>query len=112
MNEKIKQKAQELYPIESHASEYVAFLRGAESAQRDWVEIKRDKSGFYDGDISDLYEYTPFIVRECEWDGDYYSECFDIVTPDMFSEWAGDLDLHPKYTHILPNVPLINDEQW
>ena len=29
MNEKIKQKAQELYPPTTRASEYVAFLRGA-----------------------------------------------------------------------------------
>lgn len=110
MNEKIKSKAQELYPIESKAECHVAFIQGAELIHKGWIKIKRDKDGFYDGDISDLYEYTPFIVRE--WDGDYYSECFDIVTPDMFSEWAGDIDLHPKYTHILPNVPLINDEQW
>lgn len=32
MNENIKQKAQELYPIESHANEHTAFLQGAEFA--------------------------------------------------------------------------------
>lgn len=29
MNETIKAKAQELYPIESHANEHTAFLQGA-----------------------------------------------------------------------------------
>ena len=29
MNEKIKSKAQELYPIESHANEHTAYLQGA-----------------------------------------------------------------------------------
>lgn len=29
MNESIKQKAQELYPIESHANEHTAYLQGA-----------------------------------------------------------------------------------
>lgn len=33
MNEKIKAKAQALYPPEEKASEYVAFLRGAEFPQ-------------------------------------------------------------------------------
>lgn len=43
MNETIKTKAQELYPIESHANEHTAFLQGARFLQE---EIDRDIHGF------------------------------------------------------------------
>ena len=38
MNEKIKSKAQELYPPEEKASEYVSFLRGAKLADKTMIE--------------------------------------------------------------------------
>ena len=38
MNEKIKAKAQALYPPQEKASEYVAFLRGAKLADKTIVE--------------------------------------------------------------------------
>ena len=38
MNEKIKNKAQELYPPEEKASEYVAFLRVARIADKTMIE--------------------------------------------------------------------------
>ena len=38
MNEKIKSKAQELYPIESHANEHTALLQGAKWADKARVE--------------------------------------------------------------------------
>lgn len=34
---------------------------------------------------------------------------FGCKRKDSFSDWAGDIDRHPKYTHILPNVPQIED---
>lgn len=74
-----------------------------------WIEIKRDKDGFYDGDVIDLYEFAPFIIREKTDFGDCYDEKFSFVDKDSFIEWAGDIDTHPEYTHILPNVPLINE---
>lgn len=74
-----------------------------------WIKIKRDKDGFYDGDVYDLYIYAPFIIREKTDFGDWYEEQFSLVEKDSFSDWAGDIDRHSKYTHILPNVPLIND---
>ena len=43
MNEKIQSKAQELYPIESHANENTAFLQGARFLQE---EIDRSIHGF------------------------------------------------------------------
>lgn len=111
MNEKIKSKAQELYPIESHANEHTAFLQGAELAHKGWIKIKRDKDGFYDGDVSDLFAYTPFIVRKCIKYEDYCDEFFNFVDADNFYGWAGDIDTHPTYTHLLPYVSTINDEQ-
>lgn len=111
MNEKIKSKAQELYPIESHANEHTAFLQGAELVHKGWIKIKRDKDGFYDGDVSDLFAYTPFIVRKHIKYEDYYDEFFYFVDADNFCEWAGDIDTHPTYTHLLPYVPTINDEE-
>lgn len=38
MNETIKTKAQELYPIESHANEHTAFLQGAKCADKTMLE--------------------------------------------------------------------------
>lgn len=111
MKAKIKTKAQELYPIESHANEHAAFLQGAELANKGWIKIKRDKDGFYDGDVSDLFAYTPFIVRKLIEDGDCYDEFFYFVDADSFYDWAGDIDTHPTYTHLLPYVPLIENEQ-
>lgn len=43
MNEKIKAKAQELYPPQEKASEYVAFLRGAMYVLSKPFIAKRDK---------------------------------------------------------------------
>lgn len=40
MNEKIKSKAQELYPIESHANEHTAFLQGANLIIKLWTGRK------------------------------------------------------------------------
>lgn len=111
MNETIKTKAQELYPIESHANEHTAFLQGADLANKGWVKVKRDKDGFYDGDVSDLFVYTPFILRKIIKGEDWCDEFFYLVDAENFGEWAGDIDLHPTYTHLLPYVPLINDEQ-
>lgn len=111
MNETIKEKAQELYPIESKAECHVAFIQGAELANKGWIKIKRDKDGFYDGDVSDLFAYTPFIVRKLIKDGDYYDEFFNFVDADNLYGWAGDIDTHPTYTHLLPYVPLIENEQ-
>ena len=111
MNEKIKQQAQELYPPQEKASEYVAFLRGAEFPQKGWIEIKRDKDGFCVGEVSDLYAYTPFILRECINAEDLYDEFFYLIDADNFAEWAGDIDTHPTYTHLLPNVPMLKDKE-
>ena len=111
MNEKIKAKAQALYPIESHANEHTAFLQGAEFIHPLWIKIKRDKDGFYDGDVSDLFAYTPFIVRKHIKYEDYYDEFFYFVDADNFCEWAGDIDTHPTYTHLLPNVPMLKDKE-
>lgn len=111
MNETIKTKAQELYPIESKAECHVAFIQGAELANKGWIKIKRDKDGFYDGDVSDLFAYTPFLIRKLIKDGDFYDEFFYFVDADSFYDWAGDIDTHPTYTHLLPYVPAINDEQ-
>ena len=38
MNEKIKSKAQEMYPIESHANEHTAFLQGAKGADKTMID--------------------------------------------------------------------------
>jgi hypothetical protein len=111
MNETIKEKAQTMYPIESKAECHVAFLQGAELVHKGWIKIKRDKDGFYDGDVSDLFAYTPFIVRKCIKYEDCYDEFFNFVDADNFYEWAGDIGTHPTYTHLLPYVPEINDEQ-
>ena len=111
MNESIKQKAQELYPVESKAECYTAFMQGAELVHKGWIKIKRNKDGFYDGDVSDLFAYTPFIIRKLIKDGGYYDEFFDFVDADSFCGWAGDIDMHPTYTHLLPYVPLIKEEQ-
>lgn len=111
MNTNIKQKAEELYPIESHANEHTAFLQGVELTHKGWIKIKRDKDGFYDGDVSVLFDYTPFLIRELIKDGDLYDEFFYFVDVDNFYELAGDIDTHPTYTHLLPYVPAINDEQ-
>ena len=69
-----------------------------------WIKIERDRCGFYNGDISDLFKYVPFIVRVYT---KRFGEYFYMVTEDNFGEWSGDLDAKPKYTHILPNVPKI-----
>ncbi len=44
MNEKIKAKAQELYPIESHANEHAAFWRGARMVVDQLMELPIDKA--------------------------------------------------------------------
>ena len=31
---------------------------------KDWIKIPRNKDGFYNGDVSELFEYVPFILRE------------------------------------------------
>lgn len=38
MDKRIKAKAQELYPIESHANEHTAFLQGAKRADKTMIE--------------------------------------------------------------------------
>lgn len=38
MNDKIKEKAQELYPISENAECYTAFLQGASVAQQELIE--------------------------------------------------------------------------
>ena len=43
MNEKIKSKAQELYPVESRANEHTAFLQGAEFVLSKPFIVKRNK---------------------------------------------------------------------
>ena len=50
MNEKIKQQAQELYPPEEKASEYVAFLRGARMVIEPLMKLPIDKAPFKVGD--------------------------------------------------------------
>lgn len=44
MNEKIKQQAQELYPPEEKASEYVALLRGARMVVEQLMKLPIDKA--------------------------------------------------------------------
>lgn len=79
------------------------------TGQKEWIKIPRDKDGFYKGNVYDLYTYAPFIIREKTDFGDWYEESFSFVDKNGFSDWAGDIDRHPKYTHILPNVPRINE---
>lgn len=69
-----------------------------------WIKIERDRCGFFNGDVIDLFKYVPFIIREYT---ERFGEYFYMVTKDNFYEWSGDIDSKPKYTHILPNVPLI-----
>lgn len=38
MDKRIKAKAQELYPIESHANEHTAFLQGAKCTDKTMIE--------------------------------------------------------------------------
>ncbi len=64
MNEKIKAKAQSLYPIESHANEHTAFLQGAKKADKTRVEkacewIKNNKH---------LYKELSFGSLSTDWD--------------------------------------------
>lgn len=70
----------------------------------EWIKIERDRCGFLIGDVTDLCKYMPFIVREYT---PRFGEYFYMVDEDNFGEWSGDLDTRSKYTHILPNVPLI-----
>ena len=44
MNEKIKAKAQALYPPQEKASEYVAFLRGARRVVEQLMKLPMDKA--------------------------------------------------------------------
>lgn len=71
-----------------------------------WKKLKRDKSGFLTCDVSDLYDYTPFLLLEdCSMFG--MDDQVYIVTQEGFYEWAVDIDTKPKFTHIMPNVELI-----
>ena len=75
--------------------------------KREWIKIQRDKDGFYNGDVSELYQYVPFLLREYT---EEYGEWFYMVDNEDFYEWAGDIDTKPKYTHILPHIPLIKED--
>lgn len=73
---------------------------------KEWIRIPRDKDGFYNGIVTDLDCYLPFIIRDYT---DAYGEFYFLVNEDNFSEWAGDIDTKPQYSHLLPNVPLIKE---
>lgn len=73
---------------------------------KEWIKIPRDKYGFYNGNVSDLYDYCPFIIREYT---EEYGEWLHLVDIDNFTEWSGDIDTKPSHTHLLPNVPRIKD---
>lgn len=71
---------------------------------KEWIKIPRDKDGFYKGDVSELFDYVPFILREYT---EEYGEFLYFVDIDDFSAFAGDIDTKPSNTHILPCVPRI-----
>ena len=78
MNETIKTKAQELYPIESHANEHTAFLQGAElnSKTMDWKKIQKDENGYItEAQEVAMAENVPFIVFNDKWH--YYKCAYD-----------------------------------
>lgn len=75
----------------------------------EWIKLERDKCGLLKGDVTTLYKYVPFMIREYIPHGDWFEENFYLVNEDIFLDWTNDLDTKPQYTHLLPNVPLIKD---
>ena len=65
MNEKIKQKAQELYPIESKANEHTAFLQGQNFAISKLEEFISDKRKMF-GLIGHKEEFINCFKRYVE----------------------------------------------
>ena len=83
------------------------FIKQFKKAMKDWIKIPRNKDGFYNGDVSELFEYVPFILREYT---EEYGEWLYFVDIDDFYAYAGDIDTKPKNTHILPCVPRIKEK--
>lgn len=75
----------------------------------EWIKIERDECGLLKGDVTILYKYVPFMVREYIPHEDWFDENFYLVNAEIFLDWANDLDTKPQYTHLLPNVPLIKN---
>lgn len=75
MNKRIKDKAQELYPIESRANEHTAFLQGAKCADKTMIEKVCEWLS------KTLYIHTEEI-KDKFWNE---TETFDWVTSDFSS---------------------------
>lgn len=76
--------------------------------KKTWLKLERD-GGFLKGDATDLDKYLPFLVLE---DMSKYGlqDEVHIVDEDNFGEWAGSIERNPRYTHIMPNVEVIERE--
>ena len=65
----------------------------------DWVEIKRDDSGFLaDGVLYMMYTSLPVIV----WDSRY--ESTEYIDKSNWGDWLSHLEGKPYYSHYLPIV--------
>lgn len=77
MNETIKTKAQELYPVESHANEHTAFIQGASMVG--WMTIIKGDDGYPTDEFEEeLKNSVPFILYNHKWDS--YFVAFDDIS--------------------------------
>lgn len=77
MNEKIKSKAQELYPIESKAECHVAFIQGASMVG--WMPIPKGDDDYPTDEFEEeLKNSVPFILYNHKWDS--YFVAFDDIS--------------------------------
>lgn len=77
MNETIKTKAQELYPVESKAECHVAFIQGAElNNNMGWKKIQKNENGYITEEQEEaMAKNVPFMVFNDKWH--YYKCAYD-----------------------------------